>query len=195
MAAAEDYKDSQEEIEGYDPDQYVELPLIYPGHDPDALASKRSYAAQFITKHVNKVINLPVLKDHDGGGVTLALKNLSHGLVNNVNRSHPDIDKMRFSDFIPHVVSMPVIRTKVVLNILDGIRGVYHGGPGLQRPEWAWNHKTLYFSTDPVALDRIGWSVIDDQRRKMGMVPVAKATADGWTVCLIRQPGIYHRRR
>ena len=36
-------------------------------------------------REVNKLINLPVLKDHQSAGVTLALKNLSHGLVNNVN--------------------------------------------------------------------------------------------------------------
>jgi uncharacterized protein (DUF362 family) len=188
MFAAEDYVNFQDDIRGYDAEHYVELPLIFPGRDPNALASKRSYAAEFISKHVNKVLNFPILKDHDGAGVTLALKNMSHGLVNNVNRSHPTPDQMLFADFIPHVVSMPVIRNKVVLNILDGIRGIFHGGPLLQTPNYAWDHKTMYFATDPVAMDRIGWVVMDAQRKRAGMVPVNVATKDVWTEARVRRP-------
>src|SRR6266851_9858787 len=86
--AAEDYQEMQMAIEGYDPDHYMDMALTMPGHDVGNLTARRSYAAQFITKQVNKLINVPVLKDHQSAGVTLALKNLSHGLVNNVNRSH-----------------------------------------------------------------------------------------------------------
>jgi uncharacterized protein (DUF362 family) len=188
MGASDNWQEVQEDINGYDSEHYIELPLIYPGRDPEALASRRSYAAEFITKQVNKVINLPILKDHDGAGVTLALKNLSHGLVNNVNRSHPTTDRMRFTEFIPHVVSMPVIRNKAVLHILDGVRGIFHGGPGLQNPAAAWDHCTLYFATDPVAMDMVGWSAVDAQRKRAGLQPVSLAKPDGFTSVLTRQP-------
>lgn len=49
---------------------------------------------------------------------------------------------------------MPVIRDKAVLQVLDGIKGLYHGGPSA-RPQFVWEHRTMYFATDPVALDRI----------------------------------------
>jgi len=166
--AAEDYKEMQQEIEGYDPDHYMDMALTLPGYDAGNLTARRSYAAQFITKQVNKLINLPVLKDHQSAGITLALKNLSHGLVNNVNRSHATVTLNACGSFIPAVVSMPVIRNKTVLHILDGIKGHYHGGPGA-RPQFVWEHKTMYFATDPVSLDRIGWKALDDKRVAVGM--------------------------
>ena len=55
----------------------------------------------FVTKQVNKVINLPVLKHHQSAGVTIALKNMSHGMVNNVNRSHPTPTLNACGIFIP----------------------------------------------------------------------------------------------
>src|SRR5437773_1528860 len=75
-------------------------------------------------------LNLPVLKHHQSAGVTLALKNLSHGLVNNVCRSHSSSTLNACGIFIPAVVNLPVIREKTVLHVLDGILGMYHGGPG-----------------------------------------------------------------
>ena len=34
---------------------------------------------------VDKIVTLPVLKDHRSAGVTLSLKNMSHGMNNNVS--------------------------------------------------------------------------------------------------------------
>jgi len=121
--AVEDFELVQQAIEGYDPDHYMEMALVLPGQDLNSLTARRSYAARFITKEVNKLVNLPVLKEHQSAGVTLALKNLSHGLVNNVNRSHPTKSLNVCGSFIPAVVSMPVVRNKTVLHILDGIKG------------------------------------------------------------------------
>ena len=136
---------------------------------------------------MNKLINLPVLKDHQSAGVTLALKNLSHGLVNNVCRSHSSSTLNACGSFIPAVVSMPVIRNKTVLHILDGVKGLYHGGPGA-RPQFVWEHKTLYFATDPVALDHIGWKAIDEKRVAMGMKTIAEDRPDKYSTFWNRQP-------
>jgi hypothetical protein len=185
--AAEDYENVQQAIEGYDPDHYMDMALTLPGYDAGNLTARRSYAARFITKEVNKVINLPTLKDHQSAGVTLALKNLSHGLVNNVNRSHSSSTLNACGIFIPSVVSMPVIRNKAVLHILDGVKGLYHGGPGA-RPEFVWEHKTLYFATDPVALDHICWNAIDEKRVAMGMKKIAEDRPDKYSTFWNRQP-------
>src|SRR5260370_29632055 len=126
--AAEDYQEFQMGIEGYDPDHYMDMALTMPGYDATNLTARRSYAAQFITKQVNKLINVPVLKDHQSAGVTLALRNLSHGLVNNVNRSHGTYSLNACGSFIPAVGSMPVIRNQAVLHILGGLKGLSHGG-------------------------------------------------------------------
>ena len=105
----------QQNIAGYDPDHYMDMALTLPGFSVDNPTARRSYAAQFITKQVNKLINLPVLKDHQSAGVTMCLKNLSHGLVNNVSRSHSSPSLNACNSFIPAVVALPVIRNKAVL--------------------------------------------------------------------------------
>ncbi len=177
-ASAVDHFDQvQLDIGGYDPEHFLDMALVIPGQDPASPQARRSYVARFLTREINKLINLPVLKDHQSAGVTLALKNLSHGFVNNCWRSHATPTLNACGAFIPAVVNLPVFRQKTVLHILDGIKGLYHGGPGAD-PRFVWEHKTLYFATDPVALDRIGWKAIDERRQQVGMSPVAEARPD-----------------
>jgi len=106
--------------------------------------------------------------------VTGALKNMSHGSVNNVARSHSTSFTNVCNQFIPQVVTHPVIRQKFVLQIMDGIRGVYHGGPfSKANGRWTWENNSIFFATDPVALDHVEWTIVDAQRVKMNLPPVA----------------------
>jgi uncharacterized protein DUF362 len=186
-AAAEDYDDVQQGMQGYDPDHYMDMAVTLPGYDIKNETARRSYAARFITQEVNKLINLPVLKHHQSAGVTLALKNLSHGLVNNVARSHSSKTLNVCGAFIPAVVALPVIRNKAVLHILDGIKGVYHGGPSA-RAQFVWEHRTIYFASDPVALDHVCWNEIEKKRTAIGMKPIAEAAPDEFSTFLHCQP-------
>src|SRR5258708_28199670 len=186
-SAAEDYEDVQQAIEGYDPDHYMDMALTLPGYDINNLTARRSYAAHFITQEVNKLINLPLLKDHPSARGTLALTNLSHGLVNNVCRSHSSSTLNACGSFIPAVGSIPGIRNKTVLHVLDGVKGLYHGGPGA-RPQFVWEDKTIYFATDPVALDHICLKAIDGKRLAMGMKTIADDRPDKYSTFWNRQP-------
>ena len=186
--AAEDYDRVQLDRKGYDEAHYLDMALTQPGQDPRDDRVRRSHVAQFLTQQVNKLVNLPLLKHHQSAGVTLALKNLSHGLVNNVNRSHSTTTLNACGTFIPAVVNLPVIREKTVLHILDGILGMYHGGPGGRKGKYVWAHHTLYFATDPVAVDKIGWQAIDAQRAARGMLPVALSKPDADSTYLNCQP-------
>lgn len=186
-SASASYSDRQQDMDGYDPEHFLDMAVVWPGQDPSDPAARRSYVAKFMTQEVNKLINLPALKDHQSAGVTLALKNLSHGLVNNVARTHTSSTLNVCGAFIPAVVALPVIRDKTVLHILDGIRALYHGGPS-SRPQFVWEHRTLYFSTDPVAVDRVGWQAIDRQRVAKGMKPIAEARPDEFSTFFNRQP-------
>ncbi|MBK5290894.1 MAG: DUF362 domain-containing protein [Acidobacteriia bacterium] len=189
MSAVEDYEEIQLGIEGYDPDHYMDMALVQAGQDLKNATHRRSYAARFITREVNKLINVPLLKDHQSAGVTLALKNLSHGLVNNVCRSHSTRTLNACGAFIPAVVAMPVIRNKTVLHVLEGVKGLYHGGPGSdKRKQFVWNHQTLYFATDPVAMDRICWQAIDEKRVAAGMKKIAEDLPDQYSTFIRRQP-------
>src|SRR5262249_30751186 len=108
-------------IAGYDPDEFVRMNLVHHGHDTKDERVFCSHLGLLITRRVNKLVLLPVLKDHGSAGVTGALKNMSHGSVNNVARSHSTPDTNACNQFIPEVVGHPVLRKKCVLHIMDGI--------------------------------------------------------------------------
>jgi hypothetical protein len=169
------YDPLQLDIQGYDPDEFVTMNLIGARQDPKDDRARRSHLGLIITRRVNKIVSLPVLKDHGSGGVTGALKTMSHGSVNNVARSHSSPETNVCLQFIPTMASHPIIRKKFVLHIMDGIKGVYQGGPHtrVEHPEWVWENNALLLATDPVALDRVAWRHIDAKRKEKGLAPVA----------------------
>jgi uncharacterized protein (DUF362 family) len=187
-SATDAYDDLQLDMAGYDAAHYVELPLVLPNADPTNPHHRRSYLAKFITQDVNKLVNLCLLKHHQSAGITMALKNLSHGLVNNVSRSHVSASTNSCGTFIPAIVDHAVIRRKVAVNICDALLAAYHGGPGGKVHSYTWEHKTLYFSTDPVAMDRIGWLTLDAKRTEMGRKPLALAYQDDDSQFVRMQP-------
>ena len=160
-------------VAGYDPDEFVEMNLVHHGNNPKDDRNFRSHLGLLITKRVNKLVMLPVLKDHGSAGVTGALKNMSHGSVNNVARSHSTADTNACNQFIPEVVNHPILRKKCVLQILDGIRGVFQKGPFGGDEKFVWDYNALFFATDPVAMDRVEWQIIDAKRKEKGLPPVA----------------------
>jgi uncharacterized protein (DUF362 family) len=190
---ATDYRDpTQQRIDGYDPEHWMDMQLTLPlsGMDFDNERARRSYVARFLTEEVDKLVNLCLLKHHQSAGITNALKNLSHGLVNNVNRSHATSMLNACGTFIPTSVSIPVIRDKTVLHICDAVQALYHGGP-VMKPEaqqFMWEHKRIYFSTDPVAMDKIGWEELDKKRVAEGMKPLADAHMDSFSTYVRMQP-------
>jgi hypothetical protein len=171
--------DGQDDVAGYDPDEFVEMELVGQGADPKDDRTRRSHLGLLVTRRVNKLVLLPVLKDHGSAGITGALKNMSHGLVNNVARSHSAAALNVCNQFIPEVVAHPIIRKKCVLQILDGIRGVFQKGPFGQNPEFVWDYNGLFFATDPVAMDRVEWQVIDAKRKAEGLPAVAATGRTG----------------
>jgi hypothetical protein len=83
--------------------------------------------------------------------------------------------------FIPAVVSHPIIRKKCVLHIMDGTRGVWDGGPFGKDPQWFWDYNALLFATDPVAMDRVEWDILDARRTEMkvpGLGAIGRLAAD-----------------
>jgi hypothetical protein len=170
-------------VVGYDPDVFAHMGFASPAHDQRDERRFRSHLSAIVTRMVNKLVTIPVLKDHRSAGVTLALKNLSHGMNNNVSRSHlTDIVRRdgsvsgpnQCNTFIPTAVAQHLTRQKATLHILDGLIGVYEGGPGNWNTTWGtWQHKSLFFGTDPVAMDHVGWDIIDAKRAQEGWPPVA----------------------
>jgi uncharacterized protein (DUF362 family) len=171
-------------VVGYDPDVFVSMGFAAASHSPRDDRRFRSHLSAIVTRMVNKIITIPCLKDHRSAGVTLALKNMSHGMNNNVARSHVSniyrLDGSRSgpnqcNTFIPTAVAQEPLRRKAILHIMDGLVGVYEGGPGAWNRTWAtWRRQSMFFATDPVALDHVGWDIIDAKRALEGWQPVAQ---------------------
>jgi len=166
-------------VVGYDPDVFAHMGFAAPAHSAHDDRRFRSHLSLIVTKMVNKIITIPVLKDHRSAGVTLSLKNMSHGMNNNVARSHISgiahgyphtpgfavIGPNQCNTFIPAAVAQQPLREKATLHILDGLVGVYEGGPGVWNRSWStWPYQALLFATDPVALDHVGWQIVDRKR-------------------------------
>src|SRR5207244_4032750 len=96
--------------------------------------------------------------------------------LSNIARSDGTISgPNQCNTFIPTAVSQLAIRQKATLHIMDGLIGVYEGGPGSWNKTWAtWPYQSLFFATDPVAMDHVGWDIIDAKRAQEGWQPVAK---------------------
>lgn len=126
-------------------------------------SGKYSYFSKICTKEVDKIINIPILKNA-GPTVTLCLKNLAYGSITNTARLH----KPLWSETCAEVCAFPPLRDKVVLNIVDGLKGCFEGGPGAN-PQFICNYNTMLIGTDPVAVDRIGYDIVIAKRIEEGV--------------------------
>ncbi len=121
-------------------------------------SGKYSYFTRIVTQEVDKIINIPVLKNA-GGSVTNAMKNLAFGAISNTQRLHAQL----WNDTCAEVCAFAPLRDKVVLNITDGLRGCFNGGPAAN-PQFICNYNVLMAASDPVATDRIAYDIIAEKR-------------------------------
>ena len=144
-------------ILGYDPYTYVEVNFF--GED-----DTRSCLTRLVSDRFTKIINVPNMKEHQASGVTGCLKNIAYGNFSNVARSHR-FEKTNTYSFIGALASVEPLRSRTVLHIMDGLRGVWHGGPFSENARFRFFPKQLLFGTDPVAMDRVLIDVIEEKRK------------------------------
>jgi len=130
---------------------------------------KDSYFSRIVTEDLDKIINIPILKNA-GNSVTLALKNLAYGAISNTGRLHKI-----WHESCAEVNAFAPLRDKVVLNIVDGIKGCFNGGPGAN-PQFFFNFNTIIAGSDPVAVDRIGYETVLNKRIAEGIQKEGTAT-------------------
>ena len=122
-----------------------------------------SRLSRILTERCDVLINLPVLKDHDGAGISMALKNM-YGVIHNPNKYHPN----GCDPYIADLNLLPEIRARLRLHICDALTACYEGGPAF-KPEFTWRPNALIVSQDPVALDTVGWQTIEAKRAEKGL--------------------------
>ncbi|HEY7184560.1 MAG TPA: DUF362 domain-containing protein, partial [Blastocatellia bacterium] len=131
----------------------------------------RSNMMRLVSQKLTKIINIPNMKDHGATGATGCLKNIAYGSFSNVARTHYKGVSHTLS-FVGTLAAVEPLRSKTVLQIMDGLRGVWHGGPFAPTLKYVFFPRTIMFGTDPVAIDRLLLDVIDDERKRRGAISI-----------------------
>lgn len=130
------------------------------GYDKQVKVANSNVRLSKILMDSDHLINVPVLKDHGTSGVTFSMKN-HYGSVDNPGALHGG----QCDPYIGELNNVPEIKDRTRLIVLDGMVGIYTGGPGGQ-PQFIYN--SVAVSQDPVALDYQGWKILDAERQKHG---------------------------
>jgi uncharacterized protein (DUF362 family) len=140
------------------------------GHEdePVQMPSSASRLSRVLTRHVDGVLNMPVLKQHMLAGMTGALKN-NFGCIHNPNKMHVD----GCDPYVAEVNAVPAIRDKQRLVVMDALRPVLDNGPSYQ-PGMAEPAQALLLATDPVAIDTVALELLEALRAKRELPPLGK---------------------
>ena len=149
---------------GYDPATYLEADLF--GEE-----DTRSNMMRLVSRRLTKIINIPNMKDHGATGVTGCLKNIAYGSFSNVARTHQRGKSHTYS-VVGALAAVEPLRSRTVLQIMDGLRGVWHGGPFARTTRYVFYPRRILFGTDPVAIDRLLLDIIEEQRRAHGVISI-----------------------
>ncbi|MDE0299287.1 MAG: DUF362 domain-containing protein [Candidatus Poribacteria bacterium] len=131
----------------------------------------KSRYSKIVTRDLDVIINVPVMKHHAMTGVSGCLKNLAFGSVDNTRRFHPS--PLHCDPAVAEVFDHEILRGKVVLNIVDGLLASFDGGP-MYSSKGEWKYGGILMSRDPVALDQIVLRSVGDKREEQGLPSITR---------------------
>jgi uncharacterized protein (DUF362 family) len=139
------------------------------------------------------VINLGLIKDHSLCGYTGALKNITHGSTINPHAFHAH----NASPQIAELYAQDIVKSRVRLHIMDGFKLIYDGGPLDKNKKRRVLHEALYATTDPVAMDVLGWGIIEQHRKDNGLPTLKDAGREPSYIRIASELGlgIYDKNR
>jgi uncharacterized protein (DUF362 family) len=117
------------------------------------------------------VINLTQIKDHSICGYTGTLKNITHGNINNPHEHHAH----NASPQIAMLYNHPIVTSRVRLHITDAFKVMYDKGPLDKDPKTRLLYGSVFAATDPVAMDSVGWQLVDGLRKDKGLKSLEQA--------------------
>jgi len=142
-------------VRGYKDDEFYLNQHVFAG--------EYSYFGKLITTRLTKIVNLAAYKN-TGNGISMATKNVGFAAICNTGRLHAPL----FFRVCTEVLAAPWVRDKLVLNVTDGLRAQYDGGPDKDE-KFVYPNHSLYFATDPFALDMVCHREIVAKRKAMGI--------------------------
>ncbi len=137
--------------------------------EPTSKGSFNGKLSRILTEKITALINVPILKDHSISGVTCAMKN-HYGSHHNPSAHHGN----NCDPFLAELNSIPAIKDKTRLIVTDALKPIAQGGPGYNA-QYAWEHRSILISADPVTMDYQGWQIIEEQRKVFGLKPFAES--------------------
>ncbi len=119
-------------------------------------AGYTEHPSRILTDYADYNINVAVLKNASGSGLTLTLKN-EYGMINSPSVLHNTL----CNPYIPAVNQQirDVLSVEETLFIVDAIFGCYTGGP-MGSPNLTYDG--LFLGRDRVAVDSIGRSILEE---------------------------------
>jgi len=122
---------------------------------------EKSFLASLVSRDITKLVNIAVLKHNEDSGVTWAAKNIALGVTTNKVRFHIDY----CARAIPDILALPCLKNKMVLHIGEAAKISTVSVAGAQI---AYDNR-IFFSQDPVAMDRIGLDILEEKRKEQGL--------------------------
>lgn len=118
---------------------------------------------QFVTPFTDAtaVINVTLMKDHSICGYTGCLKNVTHGSIVNPQDFHAHLANPQ----IAKLYAQDIVKSRVRLHITDGFKVIYDEGPLDTNKARRVPFESVFATTDPVAMDVIGWGIIEQHRK------------------------------
>jgi hypothetical protein len=128
----------------------------------DAVGYAKTQLSKIVTQS-EVIINVPVLKHHGMAGVTMAMKNM-YGAIKNPRDQHGN----NCNPYVADLNALPELRRKVRFIVGDIFTSIYDRGPGF-KPEYTWQQNQLMVGEDRVAMDYLGWQIIEKKRAEKGL--------------------------
>ncbi|MBK6696627.1 MAG: DUF362 domain-containing protein [Myxococcales bacterium] len=136
-------------------------------HDP---RHRRPHEFVRVLTEATAVINFSLVKDHSICGYTGAMKNMTHGCTVNPHDFHVH----HASPQIALLYAQDVIKSRVRLHITDAFKVMAHGGPLWKQPQYVSSYESIFVATDPVAMDTLGWEIVEARRAEKKLRSLTK---------------------
>jgi Domain of unknown function (DUF362) len=124
----------------------------------------RTRFVRFLTE-ASALIDMTQIKDHSIAGYTGTIKNCVQGNIVNPQAHHMHTASPQLAVLYNH----PILKSRARVHITDGFKIIYDQGPLDKNPRRRILYGAIFVATDPVAMDTIGWGIIDHARKENGL--------------------------
>lgn len=116
------------------------------------------------------IVSIGLLKTHQIAGMSACMKNFSHGVLRRPALYHAE----RCAPSIVQVIGNNKLTKKLRLFIMNALRVIVRGGPDATLSDVS-NYGGIVLGFDPLAVDAIGFSILESERRKQALVGAVDA--------------------